>query len=223
MLRNILLVLIFFCCGIELHAYDMEYVPYRKGSLYGLSDRQGKIIVQPEYEQIQMESPFYYAFKGTQFTVFNKKAHKIGTYSGTYRQVPGPFFIVSTYGKPEVLYNDKGHKMAVAHAAELAVYFYEGIYQINNRDVKGEQSWNVFTTRGKLLPDKPVPIRPVIFKGIAYAIGNQVVDIIDSSGHQKRIRFPDKTAFYAKYGFSPLIDNPRHLYLPIATLEDLLE
>jgi GNAT superfamily N-acetyltransferase len=29
-------------------------------------------------------------------------------------------------------------------------------------------------------------------------------------------------AFYQRYGFSPLVDNPRHLYLPIATVEDLL-
>lgn len=29
-------------------------------------------------------------------------------------------------------------------------------------------------------------------------------------------------AFYRKYGFTPLLDDPLHLYLPIATVEDLL-
>jgi GNAT superfamily N-acetyltransferase len=29
-------------------------------------------------------------------------------------------------------------------------------------------------------------------------------------------------AFYAKYGFAPLLDNPKHLYLPIATIEKVL-
>jgi predicted N-acetyltransferase YhbS len=29
-------------------------------------------------------------------------------------------------------------------------------------------------------------------------------------------------SFYAKYGFKPLLDNPKHLYLPMATLEKVL-
>jgi GNAT superfamily N-acetyltransferase len=29
-------------------------------------------------------------------------------------------------------------------------------------------------------------------------------------------------AFYRKYGFTPLLDDPLHLYLPISTVEDLL-
>ena len=29
-------------------------------------------------------------------------------------------------------------------------------------------------------------------------------------------------AFYVKYGFAPLLDNPRHLYLPMATIEKVL-
>jgi GNAT superfamily N-acetyltransferase len=29
-------------------------------------------------------------------------------------------------------------------------------------------------------------------------------------------------AFYLKYGFAPLLDNPRHLYLPLATIEKVL-
>ncbi|HEY4261655.1 MAG TPA: GNAT family N-acetyltransferase [Schlesneria sp.] len=29
-------------------------------------------------------------------------------------------------------------------------------------------------------------------------------------------------AFYRKYGFSPLVDHPRHLYLPIATIGEVL-
>jgi len=29
-------------------------------------------------------------------------------------------------------------------------------------------------------------------------------------------------AFYVKYGFVPLLDNPKHLYLPIATIEKVL-
>ena len=38
------------------------------------------------------------------------------------------------------------------------------------------------------------------------------VDAIDDSA----------AAFYAKYGFTPLLDDPLHLYLPISTVEDLL-
>ncbi len=38
------------------------------------------------------------------------------------------------------------------------------------------------------------------------------VDAIDDSA----------VAFYVKYGFSPLIDNPKHLYLPMATIEKVL-
>lgn len=29
-------------------------------------------------------------------------------------------------------------------------------------------------------------------------------------------------AFYLKYGFGPLLDNPKHLYLPVATIEKVL-
>lgn len=29
-------------------------------------------------------------------------------------------------------------------------------------------------------------------------------------------------AFYSRYGFAPLLDNPRHLYLPLATIEKVL-
>ncbi len=29
-------------------------------------------------------------------------------------------------------------------------------------------------------------------------------------------------AFYVKYGFAPLLDNPKHLYLPMATIEKVL-
>ena len=29
-------------------------------------------------------------------------------------------------------------------------------------------------------------------------------------------------AFYVKYGFSPLLDNPKHMYLPLATIEKVL-
>jgi len=29
-------------------------------------------------------------------------------------------------------------------------------------------------------------------------------------------------AFYRRYGFAPLLDDPLHLYLPIATVEDVL-
>lgn len=43
----------------------------------------------------------------------------------------------------------------------------------------------------------------------AYAVE---VDAIDDSA----------AAFYAKYGFVPLLDNPQHLYLPLATLEKAL-
>jgi hypothetical protein len=30
-------------------------------------------------------------------------------------------------------------------------------------------------------------------------------------------------AFYARYGFTPLLDNPKHRYLPMATLQEALE
>lgn len=30
-------------------------------------------------------------------------------------------------------------------------------------------------------------------------------------------------AFYVKYGFTPLMDNPRHLYLPLGTVAELFE
>jgi GNAT superfamily N-acetyltransferase len=32
----------------------------------------------------------------------------------------------------------------------------------------------------------------------------------------------EASAFYQKYGFTPLLDDPLHLYLPVATIEDLL-
>jgi GNAT superfamily N-acetyltransferase len=42
--------------------------------------------------------------------------------------------------------------------------------------------------------------------------------------HAVEVDAIDETAaaFYAKYGFSPLIDDPPHLYVPIATLDGLL-
>jgi GNAT superfamily N-acetyltransferase len=43
----------------------------------------------------------------------------------------------------------------------------------------------------------------------AYAVE---VDALDDSA----------VAFYVKYGFTPLLDNPRHLYLPLATIEKVL-
>ena len=29
-------------------------------------------------------------------------------------------------------------------------------------------------------------------------------------------------AFYGKYGFTPLLDDPRHMYLPIRTIEEAI-
>ena len=43
----------------------------------------------------------------------------------------------------------------------------------------------------------------------AYAVE---VDAIDDSA----------VAFYLKYGLAPLLDNPKHLYLPVATIEKVL-
>ena len=48
--------------------------------------------------------------------------------------------------------------------------------------------------------------------GLAGQLGIHAVEV-DAIDDQAK-------AFYEKYGFVPLLDNPRHLYLPVATIED---
>jgi ribosomal protein S18 acetylase RimI-like enzyme len=49
--------------------------------------------------------------------------------------------------------------------------------------------------------------------GIGESLGIHVIEVnaIDEMA----------AAFYRKYGFMPLTDNPRHLYLPMATVEQV--
>ncbi len=52
------------------------------------------------------------------------------------------------------------------------------------------------------------------------------LDLSDSLGaHAVEVNALDDSAiaFYVKYGFSPLLDNPRHLYLPLATIDRVLK
>ena len=49
--------------------------------------------------------------------------------------------------------------------------------------------------------------------------------VLDASGsleaYAVEVHAIDDSAvsFYVKYGFAPLLDNPKHLYLPLATIE----
>lgn len=52
------------------------------------------------------------------------------------------------------------------------------------------------------------------------------LDLSDNLGaHAVEVDALDDSAitFYGKYGFSPLLDNPRHLYLPLATIGKVLK
>ncbi len=52
------------------------------------------------------------------------------------------------------------------------------------------------------------------------------LDLSDNLGaHAVEVDALDDSAieFYVKYGFSPLLDNPRHLYLPLATIDRVLK
>ncbi len=52
------------------------------------------------------------------------------------------------------------------------------------------------------------------------------LDLSDKLGaHAVEVDALDDSAisFYVKYGFSPLLDNPRHLYLPLATIDRVLK
>lgn len=52
------------------------------------------------------------------------------------------------------------------------------------------------------------------------------LDLSDNFGaHAVEVDALDDSAiaFYVKYGFAPLLDNPRHLYLPMATIDKVLK
>ena len=92
--------------------------------------------------------------------------------------------------------------------------------------------------RSRKLPRHPVPVvllaRLAVDKSIqGLRLGEALLldalqrslDLSQGLGiHAVEVDAIDETAaaFYAKYGFSPLIDNPLHSHLPITTLEDLL-
>ncbi|MBS0201528.1 MAG: GNAT family N-acetyltransferase [Planctomycetes bacterium] len=88
------------------------------------------------------------------------------------------------------------------------------------------------------LPKHPVPVillarlavdQPVqgkrLGEGLLLDALQRSLDLSDSLGlHAVEVDAVDDSAvaFYVKYGFAPLLDNPKHLYLPLATIEKVL-
>ena len=95
------------------------------------------------------------------------------------------------------------------------------------------------TVASTKLPKHPIPV--ILLARLAVDLSAQgqglgekllldalqrALDLSDSLGsHAVEVDALDDSAisFYVKYGFSPLLDNPRHLYLPLATIDRVLK
>jgi GNAT superfamily N-acetyltransferase len=94
------------------------------------------------------------------------------------------------------------------------------------------------TVASTKLPKHPIPV--ILLARLAVDLSAQgqglgekllldalqrALDLSDNLGaHAVEVDALDDSAiaFYVKYGFSPLLDNPRHLYLPLATIDRAL-
>jgi GNAT superfamily N-acetyltransferase len=95
------------------------------------------------------------------------------------------------------------------------------------------------TVASTKLPKHPIPV--ILLARLAVDLSAQgqglgekllldalqrALDLSDKLGaHAVEVDALDDSAiaFYVKYGFSPLLDNPRHLYLPLATIDRVLK
>jgi predicted GNAT family N-acyltransferase len=94
------------------------------------------------------------------------------------------------------------------------------------------------TEASRKLPKHPIPV--ILLARLAVDLSNRgkrlgeglLLDALqrslDLSGnlgaHAVEVDALDDSAvaFYVKYGFTPLLDNPKHLHLPLATIEKVL-
>lgn len=97
---------------------------------------------------------------------------------------------------------------------------------------------NLPTGAARKLPKHPVPVVLLarlavdqsaqgkhLGEGLLLDALQRALDLSSDLGiHAVEVHALDDTAaaFYRKYGFSPLVDHPRHLYLPITTIGEVL-
>lgn len=95
------------------------------------------------------------------------------------------------------------------------------------------------TVKSTKLPKHPVPVILLARLAVDQSAQGQrlgekllldalqrALDLSDKLGaHAVEVDALDDSAiaFYVKYGFSPLLDNPRHLYLPMTTIDRVLK
>jgi len=94
------------------------------------------------------------------------------------------------------------------------------------------------TKASRKLPKHPIPVILLARLAVDHSaqgkrLGEELLldalqrslDLSDNLGtHAVEVDALDDSAvaFYIKYGFTPLLDNPRHLYLPLATVQKVL-
>ncbi len=94
------------------------------------------------------------------------------------------------------------------------------------------------TEASRKLPKHPIPVVLLarlavdqsahgkrLGEGLLLDAFQRALDLSDKLGaHAVEVDAIDDSAvaFYVKYGFLPLLDNPKHLYLPMATIEKVL-
>ncbi|MCW4469299.1 WG repeat-containing protein [Flavobacterium sp. MFBS3-15] len=103
-----------FCIANALAQSNDVYVPYRKGSLWGYSDANGKVIIEPVYDKVDIKS-----IEG-QYKVY--KTGKAGIIDGSGSVVFEPEFdsIFARY------YNPRGHMFFVQKKGLWGLYTHEG-------------------------------------------------------------------------------------------------
>lgn len=104
--------------------------------------------------------------------------------------------------------------------------------------IVGVKTAHLPTAAAKRLPKHPLPVallRRLAVDQLVQDIGlgeALLIDVLQRSLDLSKslgvfavevVAIDDRAAaFYAKHGFMPLLDNPRHMYLPMATIEGVV-
>jgi hypothetical protein len=186
--------------ALDASAYHMEYVPYRKGKLYGISNRKGEMVIQPEYIAMWIDEPFIFGANGGKVTVFNRKCQVVGSYDGSLRSMTNHFFIVSDPNRAETLYDSAGNKAAANPSGHIYPLYEDGLYIINqNRGSKN--AYIILNTKGERLNKELLNEKPEIFGGrVSFPEGSNIITV-DNYNHKWEARLPDNAEYVIKYGY----------------------
>ncbi len=128
-----LLIVALFCMGNIFAQTEGVYVPYRKGNLWGYSDANGKIIIEPTYDKVAERH-----IEG-QFKVYKNGKVGIADHSGAVVLAPQFDSIFARY------YNPRGHMFFVQKDGLWGLYTHEGKEMI---PIKYDQLDKPFFHRG---------------------------------------------------------------------------